>query len=843
MEINSEDKVFYNFVESLKPSLINYIRTAVNSDNNEFKDFLNPLMTIFGNNLDNLISKNQEALSVVLATLIYDYLAIGIITLTTDEKIQDLSKKLKDRVSTNQKREITKAIQNQINSFLSIVLVKTREYNSEIPFFQTEKFPLEQLIGKLIRSYEISKILVEFYLERHFSAFYYRQMKSSHYFELGISWNQKQLHGQVFTPRDIVDFLCREVIDNETKTVIDPAAGTGLFLLGALEFCNNHYLPNLNLIIGIEKDPVLSILCESALLVYCKLNSISNITCRVINANFFNCNLDSIGIHDKKYGTIAVLMNPPYTRQELLPDEEKSFLRNKINNTSFIKTYKKKFPSFKLSGQSGLYIYFILYLSEFLHQKDRLGLIIPNSWLDVKYGAVLQKILLNHYSIELILSTRLEKLFPPVDVNTSIVLLEYRDYTSSSTIAKSDHKVKFISIDCRSDLDYVSIFPENEPIQEVETITKVDISEYSLLNEKKWGLYLKAPEIYFTLMDRFQNELIPLKDFVLIRRGFTSGANDFFYLGKPGYSSSFFKTEIDPDSENLLLKPKDAETQTLFEQQGFFFDKNPIIIEKEYWMHKQADSTHNTELWIPNYLIKSPKEIKKFTVSEDDLSYIVLIIPATALPDLKPGIRKYISWGEKWKPTDGKPFNLRRTCAGRKYWYSLPAEGYQSYPLLCMMTLNDRYPFFYNPQNYYFDARLYGLSPSQLITVSQPNVIKFLFLYLNSIFTSLQLELLGRGNLGEGGLDIKVYEYNSVLILPLIRHFPKDLDSFEHLFSKLIKLHPSSLIEKEISKTNELLDEFLLQTSCFSLTEIKMIHNALAVMIYARLEKARTFIP
>jgi hypothetical protein len=344
-------------------------------------------------------------------------------------------------------------------------------------------------------------------------------------------------------------------------------------------------------------------------------------------------------------------------------------------------------------------------------------------------------------------------------------------------------------------------------------------------------------------MDRFQDELIPLKDVVSIRRGFTSGANDFFYLGKPGYSNSYFQTEIDPDSENLLLKPKNTETQELFEQQGFFFDRDPIIIEKEYWMQQRTDSTHNSVLWVPNYLIKSPKEIKKFTVSEDDLNYLVLIIPATPLLNLKPGIRKYIEWGEIWKPTDGKPFNLRRTCAGRKYWYSLQAEGYQSYPLLCMMTLNDRYPFFYNPQNYYFDARLYGLSPLQLITVSQSNLIKFLFLYLNSIFTSLQLELLGRGNLGEGGLDIKVYEYNSVLILPLIQSFTKDLDSFENLFTKLTKLHPSSLIEKESSKAKELLDEFLLQAKCISLTELKMIHESLAALIYARLEKARTFIP
>jgi hypothetical protein len=153
-----------------------------------------------------------------------------------------------------------------------------------------------------------------------------------------------------------------------------------------------------------------------------------------------------------------------------------------------------------------------------------------------------------------------------------------------------------------------------------------------------------------------------------------------------------------------------------------------------------------------------------------------------------------------------------------------------------MMTLNDRYPFFFNPQNYYFDARLYGISPRHVTELTQSKITKFLFLYLNSIFTSLQLEMLGRSNLGEGGLDVKVYEYNRILILPLVQHIAKGLDSF----NRIIKFQPYSIIEQTSSAVKKLLDEFLLQTECFSQAEIQLMHSSLAEMIQARLEKART---
>ena len=76
------------------------------------------------------------------------------------------------------------------------------------------------------------------------------------------------------------------------------------------------------------------------------------------------------------------------------------------------------------------------------------------------------------------------------------------------------------------------------------------------------------------------------------------------------------------------------------------------------------------------------------------------------------------------------------------------------------MTINDRFPVFYNPKNFFYDARLYGIR----FVKEKRNYFESYFIFLNSVVTSIQLELLGRSNLGEGALDIKVYEYEMLKI-------------------------------------------------------------------------------
>jgi len=112
-----------------------------------------------------------------------------------------------------------------------------------------------------------------------------------------------------------------------------------------------------------------------------------------------------------------------------------------------------------------------------------------------------------------------------------------------------------------------------------------------------------------------------LKQIAEVRRGFTTGANEFFYL-----------------------------TEEEIKRLG---------IEKEFWMHQERGR------WVPNYVIKSPRECRSIVVKPEDLKYRVLMIHKDK-KDLKgTNVLKYIEAGER------KGYHTRPTCASRERWYDL----------------------------------------------------------------------------------------------------------------------------------------------------------------------------
>jgi len=149
-------------------------------------------------------------------------------------------------------------------------------------------------------------------------------------------------------------------------------------------------------------------------------------------------------------------------------------------------------------------------------------------------------------------------------------------------------------------------------------------------------------------------------------------------------------------------------------------------------------------------------------------------------------VLRYIRWGER------KEFHERETCKSRKRWYDLnPIRG----QILCMMSLNDRYIFWINTQNAYFDARLYGISFKARF---DPEIIAGI---LNSTLSYMFVELAGRVNLGQGALDVKVYEYEKMPIIHPCRISKSLLLRLKSAFKKLSKRRSESIF-KEIGATD-----------------------------------------
>ncbi len=128
--------------------------------------------------------------------------------------------------------------------------------------------------------------------------------------------------GQYFTPRHIISFMC-EIIDiNQNDKILDPACGTGGFLVGAL----NHIVKNSTMlyedIINIVKDNLFGIESEPTTAALCITNMIlrGDGKSGIVKGDCFK--LSSFPSED----ITCVLMNPPFPHNKKTDTPTTDFL-------------------------------------------------------------------------------------------------------------------------------------------------------------------------------------------------------------------------------------------------------------------------------------------------------------------------------------------------------------------------------------------------------------------------------------------------------------------------------------------------------------------------------------
>ena len=270
----------------------------------------------------------------------------------------------------------------------------------------------------------------------------------------------------------------------------------------------------------------------------------------------------------EKEGFDIVIGNPPYVRQENIADP--NIPRERVT-TENKKAYKAKlarsayqaFPRFfgykrekdirpdnpspavshKLDAKSDLYIYFYFHGLSLLNPKGAFCFITSNSWLDVGYGKDLQEFTLKHCHIKQIIDNQARRSFASADVNTVICLFSAPDEKRESGLERTARFVAFKTA-FEGVLDAI-IFEEVEEANERHSTPEhriFPISQGDLLKGgsddaapkpkytgDKWGgKYLRAPDIYWTIIEKGKDKLVRLGDIAEVRRGFTTGANEFF---------------------------------------------------------------------------------------------------------------------------------------------------------------------------------------------------------------------------------------------------------------------------------------------------------------------------
>ena len=169
----------------------------------------------------------------------------------------------------------------------------------------------------------------------------------------------------------------------------------------------------------------------------------------------------------------------------------------------------------------------------------------------------------------------------------------------------------------------------------------------------KWGVHLRAPDLWFRLLDNYGNNFSPLGQLAKIRLGVKSGKDSFF-----------FPIDCSPE---CLVSFKDPD-----EFQRNYGVSRKVVESGAVKLVRCGEGRGEIKPIESCYLepeVHSLMEIDGFTVSPENCSRLMLLVNSQKV-DLKNTFAlKYIQWGESQRVQKGS------TCASRvtadREWYDL----------------------------------------------------------------------------------------------------------------------------------------------------------------------------
>ena len=270
----------------------------------------------------------------------------------------------------------------------------------------------------------------------------------------------------------------------------------------------------------------------------------------------------------------------------------------------------------------------------------------------------------------------------------------------------------------------------------------------------KWGgLCLRAPDIYFRVLEKAGDKLVRLSEVAEVRFGIKTGANDFFYLEVLPYRP------VCP-----LCGEVHQEALTLEEERAFWLRGERPPKEALVAVRNGLGWEGYLEAAVLRPVFKSPREAPTLTVEVGDLKRVFL--PTSGdYSTLPPHARAYVNYGEKVPVEVARGRNRGQTLVGipslstvrgRRPWWWL-GEWPEAKAVLPMFEQARKYAF-WNPHHAAIDNALY------LVLPRPESDLQRLLLALNSSLFALFKELLARPPEGLGALQIKVHQYEEMLL-------------------------------------------------------------------------------
>ena len=723
---------------------------------------------------------------------------------------------------------------NKFQRKLTEFLAQARAIDYQAVFIEdiTDRIPIPDFAAK-----ELEKLIAD--LQRYNFSKMPEDVIGTVFQEL-IPTEERHSLGQYFTSTNLTDLILGFCVRSPIDTVIDPTCGTGTFLVRAYDMKRTtgerNHLHLLSQIWGVDIAAFPAELATINLFAR-DIREYANFP-RVIQKDFFEVkvgdkfefpppkpNVDpNLKITETIPSFDAAVGNFPFIRQELIEQKVKGYKGTLYQ--ALEKDWRGKYSELfkngeiKLSGQADIYAYLFFHTTPFVKSDGRLGFITSNSWLDVAYGCELQKFFLRKFKLVAVLESRCEPWFEDSSINTVVTILE----RCESAVGRAANVVKFVKVKRR----LAELIPQDlklyplERWQNVEKLvsriesahTRRETHELAtglrafededfrirmkpqadLLAEVegegktvKWGQFLRAPDIYFEILEQSQDKLAPVSEAAHVKTGLYTGLNDFFYLDEDRIS--YWK------------------------------------IEKDYI--------------VP--ILRSPKEVEGVLVTPKHLKGKVFLCNKTKheLRRLRHrGALAYIEWGEKQvtrqkqKTAAGIPWPKVESVKNRKIgWWAIPVE--KKADIFMSYVIGDRYAQRFAKKPFLSDRAFH------MLTAKQGVATDVLAALLNSAVSSLFIEVSARANLGDGAIKFETEDARELLVINPRALTKNDASSILSKFSKIAARDVERWSEEIKQKDRLALDQTVLAALGFkSKSSLQKIYAGVDEMIKERLSLA-----
>ena len=488
----------------------------------------------------------------------------------------------------------------------------------------------------------------------------------------------------------------------------------------------------------------------------------------------------------------AIIGNPPYVRQEGIKSNKENKEKLKPGTKEYYRDLVKREMQALLSGRSDLHCYFWPHACTFLKSDGWLCLLTSSQWLDVEYGFKLQGWILSHFKIIAVFESLDEPWFVGARVATTATILQRCDdaeeraqnmvrfvqlrrpvaeilahdgLTAGAVEAANEFRDEILSLteNTLNDRYRARMMPQGELLAEGirlgSLMRKSDEQEESGEEGEqgenglhatgdyyggKWGIHLRAPDLWFELLDRFGDRLAPLGELADVRFGVKTGKDEFFlprdvsqeYLDKV---PEFHLFRQDFGVERERVESGEIKLVKCGEKRGEIRPLEARFLEPE---------------------VHSLMEVKGYTVGPEDCARMILLVnePKSRLKGTY--VLEYIKWGES------KGWHRGATCAARvtdkREWYDLTAHAR---PQLILPKIQQyRLQVISNTFNLYQNSSLLGI-----YVQDHSREADLISAILNSSFAVLSRILFARVLGNEGTIQVDVYSAKMMLVPNYLR--------------------------------------------------------------------------